>query len=136
MTKTWWLPMLLALSLVAASGCTRIAEMRHGIRIEGIRLTASGYMLDLRYKVVDVERATALLTEGKRPRLTDEATGATFAVPDMPKVGMLKTSARGHNLREGMTGFVLFANPAQFVKAGAKVTVAIGDLQVKHLVVQ
>ena len=136
MKTLWWLPLLLVLGLVTASGCTRIAEMQHGIRVDGIRLSGAGYLLDFRYKVVDVERATKLLMEGKKPQLIDEATGATFAVPDMPKVGALKTSARGHNLREGMTGFVLFANPAQIVKAGAKVTVAIGDFKAQHLTVQ
>lgn len=109
---------------------------RSGIDVESVRITAGGYMLDFRYKVTDSDKASRLLKQATNPMLIDEASGATFIVPVGPKVGALKTSARNGSIKEGVTGFIIFANPGQFVKRGNLVTVAIGDFKTEHLEVQ
>jgi len=109
-------------------------EERWGIRIVEIRCTAAGYMLDFRYKVLDPEKAAAVANRKDKPCLIDEASGRRFLVPSPPKVGALRQTAR--ELRPGGVYFILFANPGRFVQPGSKVTVLIGDFEVKHLTVQ
>jgi len=107
-------------------------EEQWGIQIEGIRLSAEGYMLDFRYRVTDPEKAKALFDRREKPYLIDQATGAKFIVPGPPKVGPLRTSNPPQTDR---TYFILFANPGRYVKQGNKVTVVIGDFRAEDLTV-
>lgn len=105
-----------------------------GIRIESLRLTAADYMLDLRYRIVDPERATAFFSRKTEIYLVDPASGARLAVPNTPKLGKLRQVAR-----KDMTGrsyFMLFANPGQFVRPGAKLTLVVGEIRVDNLRVE
>jgi hypothetical protein len=104
-----------------------------GIEIVGVGLSAGGYMLDFRYRVVDPDRALPVLARKVRARITDQATGAVLLVPSSPKVGALRQSAP--TAEAGRVYFVMFANPGAAVKAGARVTVEIGDLRVSDVVV-
>jgi hypothetical protein len=103
-----------------------------GIQIEAIRLSAGGYMLDFRYRVIDPGKAQALFDRKEKPYLIDQASGAKFIVPSPPKVGPLRTS---NPPQSGRTYFILFANPGQYIKQGNKVTVVIGDFKVEDLTV-
>jgi hypothetical protein len=102
-----------------------------GIQVESLRLSANGYMIDFRYKVVDPKKALALASREFKPYLIDEASGAKFLVPKTPKVGPLRQTAQ--NLSAGKTYWMLFSNPGKFVKTGNKVTVVIGDFRVEHM---
>jgi len=108
-------------------------EEQWGIKIQGVRLSAAGYMLDFRYRVLDPEKAANLNNRRIKPHLLDEESGAKLIVPSPPKVGPLRTSNRAMADR---TYFILFANPAKFVKAGKKVTVVIGDFRTGKLTVE
>lgn len=109
-------------------------EEKWGIRVEGIRHSAAGYILDFRYRVLDPEKASHLVTRKNKPYLIDEATGIICEVPTPPKVGPLRqTSVQP---KSNVVYFILFANPGKRVQAGDKVTVVIGDLRVEGLVVQ
>jgi hypothetical protein len=101
-----------------------------GIRIDGLRLTAAGYMLDFRYRVVDARKAAPLFARKVKPVLTDEASGARLAVPVPPKTGALRNSDAP---KAGRTYFMFFANPGRFVAAGKLVTVTIGDFSVSGI---
>lgn len=112
------------------------SEERWGVRIEGIRLSAAGNMLDFRYRVIDPDKASPLVDRTVKPYLLDQASGARLMVPSSPKVGPLRqTSADGKPLA-GRTYFILFANPGKYVKAGNKVTVVIGDFRAEDLTVE
>ncbi len=104
-----------------------------GIEVLGIRETAAGYMLDFRYRVIDPEKASVLLKKSTRPYLVDQRTGATLVVPNPPKVGPLKSV---YNPKKNRNYFIMFGNPGKFIKKGDKVTVVIGTLEIKDLVVQ
>ena len=108
-------------------------EERWGIQILSIRLSANGYMLDFRYRVIAPEKALPLFSREIKPRLIDQATGATFFVPNPPKVGALRTTRKPEANRNY---FILFANPAGYVKKGNKVTVVIGDFKAENLIVE
>ena len=108
-------------------------EERCGIEILGIRLSAAGYMLDFRYRVLNPEKAAKLFGRKMEPYLVDQATGAKFSVPNSPKVGPLRTTTSPEAHR---TYFIMFANPGRYVKKGNKVTVVIGDFKAKDLIVE
>lgn len=109
-------------------------ERNWGIQVTALRLSAQGYMVDFRYKVLDPGKAAALADPNAKPCLVDQATGARLNVPRSPKVGPLRQSAQ--NLTGGKIYFALFANPGKVVKSGSKVTVAIGDFKAEDLVVE
>ena len=105
-----------------------------GIKVEGIRLSAAGYMLDFRYRVLDPVKAAPLLDRKIQPYLLDEASGARLAVPDAPKVGRLRTTSR-NKVIPGRNYYILFANPGRYLQAGSKVTLVAGDARISDLTV-
>jgi hypothetical protein len=109
-------------------------EEKWGIKVLVIRRSATGYMLDFRYRIIDPDKASLLVKRNSRPYLIDQASGAKFMVPSAPKIGALRqTSVKPYADRNY---FILFANPGKFVKPGNKVTVVIGDFRVTDLVVE
>ena len=133
----WWL--LLSLLLTgsgnssAAEDVRSAMEMQWGVKVLPIRLSAEGYMLDFRYRVLDAEKAAPLFDRKIKPYLVDEATGAILVVPEPPKVGALRNTRKPQPDRNY---FVLFANPGRYVQKGKRVTVVIGDFKAEHLVVE
>ncbi len=110
-------------------------EARLGIRLEGLRLSAAGYVLDFRYRVLDPARAAPLLDSKIRPYLLDEASGAQLGVPDTAKLGQLRTKGR-NKVVSNQNYYILFANPGRFVQAGNRMTLVMGDLRIENLVVR
>lgn len=104
-----------------------------GIDILGVRRSAAGYMLDLRYKVVDPEKAAPLVDRKVHPYLLDQDSGARLFVPSSAKIGPLRQTS-GKPVA-GQTYFALFANPGRYVEAGRKVTLVVGDRRVENLAV-
>lgn len=129
----------LGLAILLVAGCAtpptdKASVEDPGIRVESLRLTAADYMLDLRYRIVDPERAEAFFSRKTEIQLIDPASGARLAVPNTPKLGKLRQVAR-----KDMTGrsyFMLFANPGQFVRPGARLTLVVGDLRMENLLVE
>jgi len=115
-----------------ATAYTSIAQ-QWGIRPLGIWLSAGDNMLDFRYRVIDAEKAAPLFTRQIKPYMLDQASGAKFFVPETPTVGALRQTRKPY---PDKNYFIIFGNPAKYVKRGGKVTVVIGDLQVMDLVVQ
>lgn len=111
------------------------AEEKLGIRMEGLRLSAAGYMLDFRYRVIDPDKAAPLLSRKIRPYLLDEVSGAQLGVPDTAKLGQLRTTGRNKVVSD-QDYFILFANPGRFVQAGNKMTLVMGELRIENLVVE
>jgi TPR repeat protein len=105
-----------------------------GIEVKGLRLSAAGYMLDFRYRVLDPVKAAPLLERKIQPYLLDEASGARLAVPDAPKVGQLRATSR-NKVIAGRTYYMLFANPGRYLRAGSKVTLVAGDARISSLTV-
>lgn len=132
----------LAVLAIAVAGCATTAppapespSAALGVRIEGLRLSAAGYMLDLRYRVVEVDRAQPLFDRKTRPVLLAEESGAMLGVPDTPKLGQLR-STNYRNVKPDRTYSILFANPGRFVQPGTKMALAIGEARIDGLVVE
>ncbi len=109
-------------------------EKDWGVKISGIRLTSADYMLDFRYRVIDPDKASPILSRNVKAYLIDEQSGAKLIVPTPPKVGSLRQ--KSYEPTAGKIYFVMFSNPGRLVKRGSKVTVVIDDFRAEHLVVE
>jgi hypothetical protein len=136
-----------ALAVVAAAalaGCAArqgseparsLADDPSGIRPEALRLSAAGYVLDFRYRVVDPARAAPLLDGRKRPFLVD-GRGASLGVPDTPILGSLRQTSRNGKVATDHSYFIIFANPGKYLRSGDRVTLVVGDSKVTDLTVE
>ena len=118
----------------AASAAKQVLKQKWGVQTEGLRLSAAGYMLDFRFRVLDPNKAVPLLDRANKPYLLDPQSGAKLIVPAPPKVGSLRQKSRAP--KRDKVYFVMFSNPGRFIKSGQKVTVVIGDFKAENLVVQ
>jgi len=117
----------------ATSTGVQVAEDQLGIRVESLRWTADGYMLDFRYRVIDPEKARMVTDRAIKPHIIDEASGAKFLIPSSSKVGAMRQTTRQPEAQR--VYWLLFANPAKYIKQGNLVTVVVGNYRLEHLVV-
>jgi hypothetical protein len=109
-------------------------QQDYGIQVESLQLSAAGYMIDFRYRVVDPSKAYGLLQRDAKTYLIDKKTNSRLIVPTPPKVGALRQKTQ--KPESGKIYFALFANPGRLVKKGDKVTVVINDFKTDNMTVQ
>ena len=109
-----------------------LTEKKWGIRPLSIQLTAAGNMLDYRFRVIDPNKAMALMKRGDNVYLIDQASGMRFAVP-RTKVGPLRQT--GSKPKAGKVYPILFTNTGMILKQGSKVTLVVGDFRMENIVV-
>ena len=114
----WARPVVAAADLGQASG----------VLITRVAVTGDGGLVDLRFRVVDPDRANALHDAGTPSALVDERTG--LVVHDL-----LMNHAHTGAYRAGVTYYLVFTNPGNWVHRGGRVTVLLGDAQVEHVAV-
>lgn len=109
--------------MVSAAGLAQ----RSGVRITHVAITGNGGLVDLRYQVVDADKAAVI--HEVSPELVDETTGA-----------VVNQLFMGHQhkglLRAGQTYYLIFQNPGNLVQRGTRVTVELGGRRVPHVTVQ
>ncbi len=133
--------LLVTVFLVTAANGSASATLRAGedikekwgIEISSVRLAVDGYMVDFRYRVLDAKKAESLFVRKIKPYLIDQASNKVLAVPNLGKVGPLRTSNKP---KEGRIYWMFFGNTRRLVESGSKVTVVIGDFRVENLSVQ
>lgn len=113
-----------------------LAETTFGIRVEGLRLTAAGSMLDFRYRVLDAQKAAPLLNGKIQPYLLDEARSARLGVPDTPVLGRIRQTSRNGVIHTDRSYFVMFGNPGKAVQSGDKVSLLLGQVKITDVTVQ
>jgi hypothetical protein len=104
-----------------------------GVDIVGVRLVSSGEMLEFRYRILDVQKAKPLNDKQKEAVLIDDKTGAKLTVPQMEKVGLLRTVTEP---KAGRMYWMIFANEKHIVKPGSLVSVKIGNFHVNGLMAE
>lgn len=109
-------------------------DMRGIIDVRGVMLSAADCMLDFRYRVIDLEKASYVLSKKHKPYLIDQATGAKLLMPESTKIGPLRQTTL--KPQKDRTYYVMFANPGRFIKRDSKVDVVIGDFIVRDIVVK
>ncbi len=103
---------------------------RYGIDVSLVAVTAAGGLLELRYQVVDPDKADRLIHDSAlAPALVVETTGATLVMSSPPH-------HHGTELQLGGTYFFLMANARNAVHRGDRVTLVIGDARLEHLEAQ
>ncbi len=89
-------------------------------------------MLAFRYIVIDPEKAKGLNDKRNTAFLIDEKSGAKLMVPQMEKVGALRTTSTPV---AGRMYWMVFANVGRIVNVGSRVNVEIGDFKADGLIV-
>jgi hypothetical protein len=102
---------------------------RSGVRITQLAVSGGGGLVDLRYQVVDPDKANALHDPRTPPAVVDERTGVVVHE-------LLMNHAHSGRFTAGVTYYLVFDNPANWVRRGSRVTVLLGDAQVEHVVVR
>jgi hypothetical protein len=99
---------------------------RSGVKITQVSVTGGGGLVDLRFQVIDPEQAAALHEATTPPAVVDEKTG--LVVHDL-----LMSHSHSGPFKAGITYYLIFNNPGNFVHRGSQVTVLLGDAQVEHV---
>jgi hypothetical protein len=102
---------------------------RSGVRVVRVAASGGGGLLDLRFQVVDPDRAATVHDADTPPALVDEGTG-----------GVIASLFMGHShhgrLKPGVTYYLVFENPGNLVRRGALVSVVLGPARLAHVRVQ
>ena len=104
-----------------------------GVDILGVQRVSSGEMLVFRYVILDPEKAKVFNDKRNSAYLIDEKSGTKLTVPQMEKVGALRTTTTPE---AGRMYWMVFANTNRVVDVGSKVDVVIGDVRVNDLTVE
>ncbi|WP_433301434.1 hypothetical protein ACQP2F_06075 [Actinoplanes sp. CA-030573] len=97
-----------------------------GVTITRVAVSGGGGLVDLRFRVVDPDRAHALHDPATPPAVVDEGSG--LIVRDL-----LMNHEHSGDYRAGVTYYLVFENPGNWVRRGARVTVLLGNAQVEHV---
>ncbi|UQX88813.1 hypothetical protein M6D93_02140 [Jatrophihabitans telluris] len=102
---------------------------RSGVRITRVDVTGGGGLIDLRYQVLDPDRAAALHDTATPPALVDETSGLVVHQ-------LFMDHAHSGPYKQGVTYYYLFNDPGNWVHRGSRVTVLLGNAQVEHITVK
>jgi hypothetical protein len=102
-------------------------EQKFGVRFTFVAVTGKGGMVELRYRVIDEDRAANFghYTE-TAPMLIAEDTGE---IVDVTIMGL-----HNHRVEPGRQYYILFRNTGQAIRSHRPVTIAVGDLKLEHVV--
>lgn len=107
---------------------TATLEARYGLKVTRIAVTGGGGLVELRFTVLDAEKAKQLLRDQQStPRLVAEDSGHVLYAPQ-------QSSWRKVRVQQGAQCFVLFPNVRSAVKSGTRVALAFGALRVEPVV--
>jgi len=109
-------------------------EEEWGIEVVGVYRAVGGTSLDLRYRVLDSEKAASMAELQGNTFLIDEATKTSLSLPKTAKTGSLRRSSQ--MLQAGRTYSLAFPNPGGRFKSGSQLTFVMGSFRAEHLTVQ
>jgi hypothetical protein len=106
----------------------------NGILVERVSLSASGIMVDVRYRITNLEKAQKVLNRSSRLQMVDQKTKAILPVPDTPKVGKLRQIPKTDE--PARIYWMFFRNTGGVARLGSKLTLNMGDASIKDLLVE
>lgn len=104
-------------------------EEATGVHIVRVALTAMDGMIDLRYQVIDPDKAVIIHEAANPPAIMDEATGTILDTPWM-------NHAHGGDFQAGVSYYMLLMNSGSVLTRGSKVTIILGGVRLEHVIVQ
>ena len=99
-----------------------------GVKITQVAVTGDGGLVDLRFKVVDPERANALHDPTTPAAVVDEESGLVVHE-------LLMNHSHTGPYKTGVTYYLVFNNPGNWIHHGSLVSVMLGNAQVEHVLV-
>jgi hypothetical protein len=99
---------------------------RSGVKITVVAVTGDGGLVDLRFKVIDPERANALHDPRTPPAVVDEESGLVVHE-------LFMDHSHSGPYKAGVTYYLVFNNPGNWLRHGSTVSVLLGDAQVRHV---
>jgi hypothetical protein len=102
---------------------------RVGVEITQVAVSGDGGLIDLRYRVIDPEAASALHDPATPPAVVDEHSGLVVHT-------LLMNHAHSGEFKAGVTYYLVFDNPGNWLQRGSSVSVLLGDAQVEHVVLK
>jgi hypothetical protein len=106
---------------------TSVLEQQYGLHVNLIAVTAAGGLVDVRLKVLDAQKAQALLDDPKNfPALK---------VADRDALLIASEDSRGQvpNLKDNGLIMILFPNTGSAAQSGSPVNVTFGDVQLEPI---
>jgi hypothetical protein len=100
-----------------------------GVQIEHVSVSGGGGLVDLRFQVVDPDKAAVVHDIATPAAVVDESTGL---VVNQLLMGHSHTAP----FKPGVTYYLVFENPGNLVHRGSDVSVLLGNAQVEHVVVE
>jgi|GEM_PF-1454357 len=101
---------------------------RSGIHVTRIGVTAMGSAIDVRFKVLNPDKATTMMEDHElMPLLVVEDKGTVLSAPDH---GMIP------RYREGLIYYMFYPNQQNVVESGTALSVVIGENRLDHVIVQ
>ena len=110
-------------------------EEQWGVKIESLRISAAGNLVDFRFRIIDPEKASYLVDRKNKAYMIDQSSGKVLSVPTTAKVGPLRQTVRYGLPKADRVYFILFGNP-HVLKSGDKATVVIGDFRAENIVIE
>jgi len=102
---------------------------KSGVKIVYVAITGSGGLVDLRYQVIDPDKASALHDENYPPAIVDETTGLVVSQ-------LLMGHAHTGDYTAGQTYYLIFENPGNILQTGNTVSILLGNAEVEHVTVK
>ncbi|HAM70604.1 MAG TPA: hypothetical protein DCM86_03060 [Verrucomicrobiales bacterium] len=109
-------------------------ESTYGFQVSAIRLSMANTIVDVRFKVTDVDKARKLADGKTTAYLVDLDTGAKLQMPSPPREGAFPPSSS--KLMQGRTYFSMVSNQGGKLKSGSRVSLVMGDTVVTSLTVE
>jgi hypothetical protein len=101
-------------------------EEQFGVRVSRVAAIADGGLVDVRFIVLDPDKALTTMEELSRvPLLIDEESGALVR-----SAALMNPT---HDLAPGRTSYMLYRNTRGVIENGDLVTLKFGDLRLEHV---
>jgi len=104
-------------------------EEQTGIRVVRVSIGAGGGLIDIRYQVLDPDKAVVVHDQKNPPAVVDEETGQVLGES-------WHTHPNRQTLRAGGTYYFLLLNEGRVVAPGGIVSVKIGGARLENVTVQ
>ena len=123
--RAWWFVPVAASSIPTSPAI----EATWGVRVTHVAVTADGGLVEMRFLVLDSDRALAMMQDVSNvPVLRVEANGT------LVRSAALMTAK--HAIAPGRTGFMLYRNTKGAIQPGTSIAVVFGKLELQHVLAQ
>lgn len=127
--------------IVFRPAVTNVTEMdqttfidQTGVQMTLVAITAGGGMIELRYRVVDPDKAVIVHDEENPPTIINKKGDELFLT--MHVLDRNTNRAHDEDLHLGVTYNTRIMNAGRLIERGDRVTIRVGNAELKHVPVQ